>query len=63
MEELSYYEILEITQSATKTEIKKYLNALEEKDVQKAGRWEFTGNVAAESIRNKYLGKSIKHFF
>ncbi len=27
------------------------------------GRWEFKGKVAPDSIRNKYKGKSVAHYF
>lgn len=27
------------------------------------GRWEFEGRVADDTIRNKYVGQSVKHFF
>jgi hypothetical protein len=27
------------------------------------GRWEFTGKVAVPAIRDKYLGKSVAHYF
>ncbi len=33
------------------------------KDVNIPGRWEFTGTVAKDSIRTKYVGKSIDHYF
>lgn len=26
------------------------------------GRWEFTGSLAPEEVRYKYLGKSVKHY-
>jgi hypothetical protein len=26
------------------------------------GRWEFTGDVAPESLRDKYIGKSVAHY-
>ena len=26
-------------------------------------RWEFTGSVAADSVRSKYLGRSVKGYF
>ena len=28
-----------------------------------SNRWEFTGTVAEDSIRNKYVGKSVKDYF
>lgn len=28
-----------------------------------AGRWEFVGKVAAPYIRNKYVGRSVAHYF
>ena len=27
------------------------------------GRWEFTGQVAPDAVRNKYLGRSVAHYF
>lgn len=30
--------------------------------LQKNGRWEFDGEVAAQDIRNKYLGKKYKMY-
>jgi len=27
------------------------------------GRWEFIGKVAPDTIRNKYIGESIAHYF
>jgi len=33
------------------------------KDVQVAGRWEFTGTLASEALRAKYNGKSVAHYF
>jgi hypothetical protein len=27
------------------------------------GRWEFIGDIAPDTIRNKYIGKSIKDYF
>jgi uncharacterized protein len=27
------------------------------------GRWEFIGKVAPDMIRNKYIGKSVEHYF
>lgn len=27
------------------------------------GRWEFTGNVAPDGIRSKYIGRSVAHYF
>jgi hypothetical protein len=32
-------------------------------DVEIEGRWEFTGSVAPENIRSKYLGSSVAHYF
>lgn len=32
-------------------------------DVNVPGRWEFTGRVAAESVRDKYVGKSVAAYF
>ncbi len=32
-------------------------------EVSIAGRWEFSGKVAPASIRDKYLGKSVAHYF
>ncbi len=32
-------------------------------EVQIAGRWEFTGSVAHRTVRDKYIGKSIAHYF
>jgi hypothetical protein len=29
----------------------------------KPGRWEFIGKPAEESIRNQYIGRSVKHYF
>jgi hypothetical protein len=33
------------------------------KEVRLAGRWEFTGSLAPESLRSKYIGKSVAHYF
>jgi hypothetical protein len=33
------------------------------RDVHVPGRWEFTGVVAPGSIRSKYFGKSVAHYF
>lgn len=33
------------------------------KDVQVTGRWEFTGVLAPEAVRKKYVGKSVAHYF
>ena len=33
------------------------------RDVQVAGRWEFTGAVAPDSVRSKYVGRSVAHYF
>ena len=33
------------------------------KDVAIDGRWEFTGSVAPENIRSKYLDHSVAHYF
>lgn len=33
------------------------------KDIQVRGRWEFTGIPASDKIRNKYIGKSVAHYF
>jgi hypothetical protein len=33
------------------------------KDVQRSGRWEFTGRVAPEPVRAKYVDKSVAHYF
>lgn len=27
------------------------------------GRWEFIGKIAPDTIRNKYIGKSVAHYF
>ena len=32
-------------------------------DVQVLGRWEFTGVVAPGAVRDKYLGRSVAHYF
>lgn len=32
-------------------------------DMQVPGRWEFTGRVAADEVRDKYLGGSVAHYF
>jgi len=32
-------------------------------DVRLAGRWEFTGAVAPDVVRDEYLGKSVAHYF
>ena len=34
-----------------------------QKDVSIPGRWEFTGTVAHASVRSKYIGNSIAHYF
>jgi len=33
------------------------------KEVQVEGRWEFTGSVAPASLRDKYVGHSVAHYF
>ncbi|OAI06829.1 hypothetical protein [Methylomonas methanica] len=33
------------------------------KDGRWDGRWEFIGKVAPETIRNKYIGRSVAHYF
>ncbi|MBH2020656.1 MAG: hypothetical protein I8H91_14190 [Burkholderiales bacterium] len=33
------------------------------KNVEAVGRWEFTGGLASEKLRAKYLGKSVSHYF
>jgi uncharacterized protein len=33
-----------------------------EKDIRIEGRWEFSGSLASESMRNYYIGKSVKHY-
>jgi len=33
------------------------------KDVAISGRWEFRGKIASESIRQKYIGGSVAHYF
>jgi hypothetical protein len=33
------------------------------KEVRVAGRWEFTGGLAPESLRSKYIGRSVAHYF
>jgi hypothetical protein len=32
-------------------------------DVQIEGRWEFTGSIAPASLRAKYVGRSVAHYF
>jgi hypothetical protein len=32
-------------------------------DVQVEGRWEFTGSVASTTLRAKYVGQSVAHYF
>lgn len=32
-------------------------------DVNYPGRWEFVGDVAQQAVREKYLGKSVAHYF
>lgn len=32
-------------------------------DVRIEGRWEFTGAVAQPTIRDKYVGRSVAHYF
>jgi len=32
-------------------------------DVSIQGRWEFTGKLAPEAIRKKYIGTSVAHYF
>lgn len=32
-------------------------------DVNVEGRWEFTGKVASDPLRNKYLDQSVAHYF
>ena len=31
-------------------------------DIEVAGRWEFQGALAPDSMRKQYLGKSVKHY-
>lgn len=33
------------------------------KDVAILGRWEFTGTIAPEGLRAKYVAKSVAHYF
>lgn len=33
------------------------------KDVSIAGRWEFTGKVAPDAVRGKYVGRSVADYF
>ena len=33
------------------------------KDVAIPGRWEFSGRLAPESVRRKYIGGSVAHYF
>jgi hypothetical protein len=33
------------------------------KDVEIEGRWEFSGSVALENVRSKYLDLSVAHYF
>lgn len=33
------------------------------KDIEVEGRWEFTGAVAPEDVRSKYIDKSVSHYF
>jgi hypothetical protein len=33
------------------------------KDYPLDGRWKFTGDVAPDSLRDKYIGKSVAHYF
>lgn len=32
-------------------------------DVEVKGRWEFTGQLAPDSIRSTYVGQSVAHYF
>ncbi|WP_319549518.1 hypothetical protein [Desulfogranum marinum] len=32
-------------------------------DAPPEGRWEFVGNIAEQSIRDKYINKSVAHYF
>lgn len=32
-------------------------------DVSVPGRWEFSGAIARPAVRDKYLGKSVAHYF
>ncbi len=34
-----------------------------QQDVELDGRWEFSGRVAPDSIRSKYLEQSVAHYF
>ena len=33
------------------------------RDVQIEGRWEFTGAVAPAVVRDRYVGRSVAHYF
>jgi hypothetical protein len=33
------------------------------RDIKISGRWEFTGAVALDDPRSKYLGQSVAHYF
>lgn len=33
------------------------------KDIQVEGHWEFNGIPASDKIRNKYIGRSVAHYF
>lgn len=47
------------TESTRKPEDRPDLNSTK----STVGRFEFTGKIASEEIRNKYIKKSIKHYF
>lgn len=34
-----------------------------ESEVSKPGRWEFVGAPAPEDVRNRYVGRSVAHYF
>lgn len=38
-------------------------NTRPKKDVAIPGRWEFTGNIAIDAVRSKYVGRSVADYF
>jgi hypothetical protein len=59
---LTHRPISRILQLAANAGSTPYLTRSKE-DVSYPGRWEFIGEHAALAIRNKYIGKSVAHYF
>ena len=50
-------------EAGTKTYTTSAQQAANIKDGRWDGRWEFIGEVAPTAIRNKYIGKSVAHYY